>query len=82
MFSTLANLSVRTVAASCILLLCACAPTETLEFQPRPDMVEVAKQLDCALGRTPTCIERINKPYTCYCADKELLREIMDPDTR
>lgn len=64
-----------------MLLLSACAPTEPLEFQPRLDMEEVAKQLNCAWDRTPTCIERINKPYTCYCADRELLREIMEPDT-
>ncbi len=60
-------------------LLGACAPTEPLNYRPRPDMQEIAKQLDCPMGRTPTCIERINKPYQCYCADEIALEMIFEP---
>ncbi|MDJ0812886.1 MAG: hypothetical protein QNJ23_04105 [Woeseiaceae bacterium] len=58
----------------------ACAPTEPLEYRPRPDMLEVAKALNCPSDRTPTCVERINKPYSCFCMDEDALRMILEPD--
>ena len=72
---TLAKLLVP--AALC--LVAACAPTEPLEYRPRPDMQEVARQLDCPMGRTPACIERINRPSQCYCADEIALEMIFEP---
>ena len=60
-------------------LLGACAPTEPLSYQPRPDMQEIAERLDCPIGRTPTCIERINRPYQCYCADEIAMEMIFEP---
>ena len=57
-----------------------CAPVTPLEERPRPDMQEVARALDCPSDRTPTCIERINKPYSCFCMDEDMLRMILEPD--
>ena len=61
-------------------LLSACAPTEPLEYRPRPDMEEVARQLNCPVGRTPTCVERLNQPYSCFCMDKDAMRMILEPE--
>ena len=57
-----------------------CAPVTPLEDRPRPDMQEVAKVLDCPSDRTPACVERINKPYSCFCMDEDALRMILEPD--
>jgi hypothetical protein len=62
-----------------VIWLGACAPDQPLQQAPRPDMAEVAKQLNCRVGRTPTCVERINKPYSCYCMDEDSLRMILEP---
>ncbi|NIL93641.1 MAG: hypothetical protein GTO71_04210 [Woeseiaceae bacterium] len=69
----------RLVGAAGLALLVGCSSTGPLEFRPRPDIEEIAKQLDCPAGRTPTCIERINKPYSCYCADEIALEMIFEP---
>lgn len=61
-------------------LLTACALTEPLEYEPRPDIEEIAKQLDCPVGRTPTCVERLNQPYRCFCMDKEAMRDMLEPE--
>lgn len=60
--------------------LFGCAPVTPLEERPRPDMQEVAKALNCPSDRTPACIERINKPYSCFCMDEDALRMILEPD--
>lgn len=57
-----------------------CAPVQPLEQRPRPDMQEVAKALNCPSDRTPACVERINKPYSCFCMDEDALRMILEPD--
>ena len=68
------------VALAAVVVAAACAPTEPLEDRPRPDMLEVAKALDCPSDRTPTCVQRINKPYSCFCMDEDVLRMILEPD--
>jgi hypothetical protein len=60
--------------------LAACAPQDRLEYEPRPDMDKIQELLNCPSDRMPTCIERIGKPYTCYCMDEEAMRKILEPD--
>ena len=67
-----------TLAAA--LVAAGCAPVEPLEYRPRPDMVEIARALNCPSDRTPTCVERINRPYSCFCMDEDALRMILEPD--
>ena len=67
------------LALAAIIVLGACAPAEPLSYRPRPDMQEIAERLDCPIGRTPTCIERLNKPYQCYCADELAMEMIFEP---
>ena len=73
------NIAYRILALAGICLLSACAPIEPLEYRQRPDMEEIAKILDCPAGRTPACVERINRPYQCYCADELALEMIFEP---
>lgn len=73
----LPNLSFLVTA---IVLLGACAAQEPLEYEPRPDMEEIALLLNCPFGRTPTCLERMGKPYKCYCMDEDALRRLLEPD--
>ena len=64
----------------CIAALTACASQNRLEYEPRPDMEEIQKLLNCPSDRMPTCVERIGKPYTCFCMDEEAVRKILEPD--
>lgn len=54
------------------LVACAGAPPDELEYTDRPHY--------CRSGETPSCIEKIGKPIRCFCADKEALRELLDPN--
>ena len=67
-------------ALAAMVVAAACAPVEPLEYRPRPDMQEIAKGLNCPSDRTPTCVERINRPYSCFCMDEDALRMILEPD--
>ena len=68
------------LALAAAVVAAACAPVEPLEYRPRPDMQEIAKALNCPSDRTPTCVERINRPYSCFCMDEDALRMILEPD--
>lgn len=70
---------IRALTVIGLFLLASCATQEPLEFRPRPDMTEVAELLDCRSGTKATCIERIGKPYTCYCMDNDALKKILEP---
>ena len=55
------------------LLLASCASKDELPIVAEtPDM--------CRSGETYSCIERMGKPKRCFCADKETLRELLEPD--
>lgn len=70
----------RLLLLSCLAGLAACAAQDRLEYEPRPDMDKIQELLNCPSDRMPTCIERIGKPYTCYCMDEEAMRKILEPD--
>ena len=70
---------VRVVTVVSLFLLVSCAAQDPLEFRPRPDMTEVVRRLDCPSDRTPTCIERVNRPYSCYCMDDDALKKLLEP---
>jgi hypothetical protein len=72
--------AVRALTVVSLFLLASCAAQEPLEFRPRPDMTEVARQLDCPSDTKATCIERIGRPYSCYCMDEDALKKILEPD--
>ena len=46
-------------------LLAGCAAPDPLRYPPHPDMQEVARLLNCPIGRTATCVQRIQGPYSC-----------------
>lgn len=60
-------------------LLAGCSSKEPLQYRSGVDMNEVAELLNCPSDRTPTCIERIGKPYSCYCMDDDALKMILEP---
>ena len=33
----------------------------------------------CRSGETYSCIERMGRPERCFCADKDTLRELLEP---
>ena len=71
---------VSALAVISLTLLASCAAQEPLEFRPRPDMIEIAELLDCPSFTRAACIERIGRPYSCYCMDEDALRRILEPD--
>jgi len=70
----------RVLAVTGLSLLVSCAAQDPLEFSPRPDMTEIARQLDCPSYTKAACMERVGRPYTCYCMDKDIMRMILEPD--
>jgi hypothetical protein len=46
-----------------------------------PDMRVASdrQQTPCHSGETFSCVERLGKPMHCFCADKDALRELLDP---
>lgn len=60
--------------------LAGCSTADPLSFPPQPDMQKVAELLNCPIGRTATCVQRIKGPYQCYCADEDALRMVLEPD--
>jgi hypothetical protein len=75
-----ASIVVRSLGVVSMSLLASCAAQDPLEFRPRPDMTEIAELLDCPSFTKATCIERIGRPYSCYCMDEDALRRILEPD--
>ena len=67
------------LAGLCGITGCAVsAPPE--EPLPRLDMAEVRQMLDCPHDLTAVCTERVGKPYHCFCADRDALARILEPD--
>jgi len=69
----------RFLAIFGVALLAGCATQGPAEFRPRPDMAEIGEMLNCPAHQTPVCIERIGKPYSCYCLEEDSLRQILEP---
>ena len=64
---------VRITIALGTLLLAGCASKDEIPIvAEEPDM--------CRSGETYSCIERMGKPKRCFCADKDTLRELLEPD--
>lgn len=70
----------RPLLLASIVSLGACASQDPLEYSPRPDMDAIREMLNCPSDRTPICLERIGKPYSCFCMDEDALRKILEPD--
>ncbi len=66
---------VSTIALT-VVLLGGCAGT--------PDTIESAlanrPQL-CRSGETFSCVERMREPVRCFCADRDTLRDLLEPVT-
>ena len=60
-------------------VLGSCAAPDPMSRPPRPDMNEVARMLDCPIGRSAACVERQNGPIRCFCMDEDALREMLEP---
>jgi len=69
----------RVLAVISLFLLAGCSSKEPLQYQPRHDMDKIAELLDCPSDRTPTCLERMGKPYSCYCMDDDALKRLLEP---
>ena len=74
----------RSFAVSVLALLvtaggCATSGTER-DPAPSLDMAKVRELLNCPNDRTPVCTERMGKPYQCFCADRDALQQLLEPD--
>ena len=70
----------RLILLLTVFVLSACTSRAPLQYAPRPDMATIEESLNCPSDQMPTCIERIGKPYACYCMDDDVLRQILEPD--
>ena len=71
------RLTIRGTAVAIIALLVGCAtPGNT------PDS-EMAGQIErCHFDETWSCVERMGHAERCFCADKDTLRELLEPTIR
>lgn len=76
-----AHVAAALLAISCLVSLAGCASPES-EENVEPDMEKVGRALDCPIGYKPTCERRVAGRYHCYCFDKDLLRDILDPENK
>jgi hypothetical protein len=75
------HLAAALLAISCLVSLAACTSTGA-EEDVEPDMEKVGRALDCPIGFKATCERRVAGRYHCYCFDKDLLRDILDPEKK
>lgn len=57
-----------------------CATSDSQQETLSLDMAEVREMLDCPHDLTAVCTERVGKPYHCFCADRDALQRILEPD--
>ena len=81
MSSTRTYIAVQCLAAGLLAGLVGCTSTQPIGNAP-VDLQDMAKTFDCPIGRVATCERRSNERYRCYCADKETMREVLDPERR
>jgi hypothetical protein len=58
----------------CMIVFTGCAGPEAIDEADRPDAPR-----RCGFGETYSCVERIGRPVRCFCADKDTLRELLEP---
>jgi len=61
--------------------LCACASKDPYADLPPLDLETVKQSMNCPTGTAAICEERIGQKVRCYCADRDMLRRILEPDT-
>jgi hypothetical protein len=62
-------------------MLCACASKDPYADLPPLDLEDVKQSMNCPTGTAATCEEHMGHKARCYCADRETLRRILEPDT-
>lgn len=68
---------VRGLAVALVTLLAACAtPGDAAD----PEMARQAER--CHFDETWSCVERMGHAERCFCADKDTLRELLEPTIR
>lgn len=68
--------------AATLAVLCGIGACATTGPAPPPDfdMAEIRRLMGCDSDQAPVCTERMGKPYECFCADRDALRRILEPD--
>jgi hypothetical protein len=62
-------------------MLSACASKDPYEDLPPLDLEAVKQSMNCPIGTAATCEEHMGQTARCYCADRETLRRMLEPDT-
>ena len=79
MSQTRTSHALRLLAISSIALTAGCTSTQPIGNAPI-DMQDMARVFECPIGRVATCERRTNQRYECYCADKDIMRDVLDPE--
>lgn len=66
-----------TLLCTAALCLAACAASDEM---PDAGMAEQTER--CHFDETWSCVERMGHPERCFCADKDTLRELLEPTIR
>ena len=70
----------RIVTILMIFVMVACTSRQPAPEPRYPDSETIKALMDCPMDRTPVCLERMGRPYRCFCGDREALQEILEPD--
>lgn len=62
------------VTVPLMLLLAGCAGTDE-----QGEFSYTNKPRKCKFDETFSCVERMGEPVRCFCADKDTLRELLEP---
>jgi hypothetical protein len=60
--------------------LSACASQDPYADLPPLDLDAVKQSMNCPNGTTPACEERMGQPVHCFCADRDALQRILEPN--
>ena len=79
MYSPGKKTAVRSLLMAGIISLSACTSQEPNVVEPEINWATIKEVLNCPVSTTPACIERTGKKQSCFCADEDLMRRVMEP---
>jgi len=66
------------LAVIMIALLAGCASSEYGDAEYIVESREEMRNISCASGETPACIERNGQPTSCFCSTRDSLERLLE----